>query len=455
MNVKRYLRSGALVALMAFCGMTQAAVIDVIKIGTWNVSPAVTGNTPPPGGNGPGMSLNQKFVVKINYNDDPSAVQTRRILTETFGNSGQDMSVIELTGGDNTIDIFVPMEGRDSGSPFIYTQDESTHLSFFVLEPTVNFKLNSDVSDTANIIGVEFEGDYAGADFNIIELYNTAANSNPASVNQVGQVLNCGNVGCSAPKVAIREVNGLTDAVDVKVTESTMVTYGATVPMQNQTTDLSPQSNDLGAGRSDDETFLDADWTKNGGAALTGAVQLNGVDIAVAIQNSGLTNTISTATWEVTVTEQMTDLSDAGRVLVDYANALPSSTLSATATASGYDFIYSALDADLAINLLIAGFEQLTYKVAVDGVATTLFDSLISSGSLSLTEAVLFNEFGNGLHSLGIIARDLAGAMSTASAYFTVENLSPVPVPPAFALMLTALAFLGVTGFRRRSPSAA
>jgi hypothetical protein len=37
------------------------------------------------------------------------------------------------------------------------------------------------------------------------------------------------------------------------------------------------------------------------------------------------------------------------------------------------------------------------------------------------------------------------------SADFNLDDIPPIPIPPAFALMLTALAFLGVTGFRRRS----
>ena len=167
-------------------------VLVGIKVGTWNLAPGA-GN--PTGVGGPGMATGQHFVVKISY-DDTSPVSTRNVLTELFTDSGQDMSVIELTGGSNTIGIFVPMAGLDWGAPFIYGQNEANHFPTFSAEPTVNFALGSNVSDPSNIIGVEFEGDFvAGANFNIIEMFNTAADS-VAPINEVGQILNCGDLNC-------------------------------------------------------------------------------------------------------------------------------------------------------------------------------------------------------------------------------------------------------------------
>ena len=446
MNIRQYLRSGILVALVAFSGMAQAVPVEVIKIGTWNTA---TGAGNPLGVGGPGMATGQKYVIKINY-DDTSTVETRDVVTAGFADSGQDMSVIELTGGSNTLDVFVPMEGLDTSTPFIYTQNDSNHfdLGFGTPEPTLNFVDGSDVTDTANIIGVEFEGDLVtGAGNNLIELYNAAADAT-SPINQVGQVLNFG-VG-----TAIRQVgNSLTDSEAVVNVGSDNVAFDAN--MAAQTANVAAMGNDLGAGRSDTEDFLDATWDVSGTTATS--LVRNEVAIQVELLDSGLTSTIDTATWNVDVTEQMTGISSSasGQVMVSYINDAPSSTLSATATASGYDFAYSSLDADLVVNTLIAGFEILTYSVEVDGVATTLFDSLISTGSLSLTELALFNAFGEGVHSLGIIVTDLAGAISTASADFTVGDISPVPVPPAFALMLTALGLLGVTGFRKRNSNTA
>jgi hypothetical protein len=459
MNIRQYLRSSILIALVSFVGISQAAVFELIKIGTLNGTPNPINNLPGSPDNGPGMAPGQKFVVKISY-ESTSTVLTRDVLMESLAPSGQDMFVIELNGGSNTLDIFVPMEGLDSGgTPFIYTQDESDHFFLGGNAPpiaTLNFAFDqgvsddpsmfpSFVSDTSNIIGVEFEGNFVtGAHSNIIELFNTVANATDP-INEVAQANNL------AAGLVTRETNGLADAVDVTVDDGAVTYNAASLLLSGETTNLTVQSNDLGAGRSDGETFLDSTWTESGDA-LPGTLQLNGVDIKVAIENSGLTNTTSSASWDLTLTEQMTGLGDSALVLVDYANAAPSSSLSATATASGYNFAFSSMDADLVVNALIAGFELLTFGVLVDGSATTLFDTLITNGTLSLTTAALLAEFGGGSHTLAIMVTDLAGAQSMSSANFNLDDIPPIPIPPAFALMLTALAFLGVTGrFRRRS----
>ena len=215
--------------------------------------------------------------------------------------------------------------------------------------------------------------------------------------------------------------------------------------MAAQTTNVTATGNDLGAGRSDGEDFLGSTWD------VSGTTQPDGINIAVELVNAGLTSTIDTTTWNATVDEQMTDFSGTGEVLVSYANTAPSSTLSATANPTGYDFAYTSDDVDLAVNAILAGFEQVVYSVFVDSIATSLFDDLIASGLLSLSNAELLAAFGVGSHLLEVIITDLAGATNTSSATFDVEDvISPIPVPPAFGLMLIALGFLGATGFRRR-----
>ncbi len=94
-----------------------AVIRDATFVGTWNLTPGI-GNPVDTGG--PGMSRGQKFTIKVSY-DDTSTVLTSDVLTESFTDSGQDMSVIELTGGSNTIEISIPMAGFD-GETRSYTR---------------------------------------------------------------------------------------------------------------------------------------------------------------------------------------------------------------------------------------------------------------------------------------------------------------------------------------------
>ncbi len=418
-------------SLLLVAGTSSAAQVDLIWIGTWDS----TGAGNPVGVGGPGLTSGQKYVVKISY-DDNSATATADVLTEFFTDSGQDMTTVALTGGTNTLDIFVPMEGLDSGGmPFIYNQNESDHFPAFTPDPTLNFALGSDISDTSNIVGLEFEGDFvSGGLSNIIELYNTAADAG-SPINLVSQVLNYGT------GIAATENNGLVEAVAV-VANDTTVTYSAGDLLK--TTGLAVTGNDLGANRSDGETFLDGSWS------VAGTTQANGYDIAVAIQDSGLTNTTDSTTWSVTVNEQMTGLSDAAQAVVNYANASPTANLSASTNATGYEFDLTFDDLDLVVNALIAGFEMVAAVAAmVDGAATTFFDMLLNTGSQAATNSQLLAAFGIGTHQLAVDVQDLAGAVTRAVVNFTVEDNGPppgVPVPPTLLLMLVGL---GLLGFRR------
>ena len=183
----------------------NAEVHDVSLTGTWNLPPG-SGNSA--GAGGPGMSTGDKFTIVIRY-DDASSVLPKDVFTEMLSASGQMMSVIELTGGDNTVEISVPMAGFDSGTPFVYEQTEATHTTDFQLTPTLNFPQGADVSNPDNIFGVTFDGSFAsGAGQNMIELFTTAANA-ISDVNQVAQIVNCGSADCASTSIAIRSVNGL------------------------------------------------------------------------------------------------------------------------------------------------------------------------------------------------------------------------------------------------------
>jgi hypothetical protein len=189
---------------VAFAG-ANAEVHDVSLTGTWNLPPG-SGNSA--GIGGPEMTTGDKFTIRIRY-DDESSVQARDIPTELLTASGQMMSVIELTGGDNTVEISVPMAAFDSGTPFVYGQTEATHTADFQDNPTVNFAQGADVTDPANVIGITFDGSFvSGAGQNMIEVFTTTANAT-SDINQVAQIVNCGSADCALTSIAIRSVNGL------------------------------------------------------------------------------------------------------------------------------------------------------------------------------------------------------------------------------------------------------
>ncbi|MDX1734061.1 MAG: hypothetical protein R3228_06835 [Halioglobus sp.] len=403
----------------------SAAIVSQTWVGTWDS----TGSGNPTASGGPGMTAGQKYVIRVDY-DTGSSVTTADVLDSFFAPSGQQMSTIDLTDPGNSLDIFVPMEGLDSGTPFIYTQDETDHFPAFIPAPTLNFTLGSDISDVNNIIGLEYEGDFvAGANNNIIELFNTTPGA-ATPINMVSTVLNLG----TGP--AATDTNGLAVAVPVQVA-NTSVTYSAADLVK--TTALTVQSNDLGAGRSDGETFLSSTWS------VTGATQANGVDIEVGIADSGLTNTADTTSWNVTVTEAMTDLSDSAVAAVDYSNASPTASLSAVADAVDIDFTLTRSDLDLAVNALIAGFESVVaISALVDGTLTSFFDPLLATDFMTASHAALEAAFGLGGHTLLITVQDLAGASATATVDFFVQDtgVPPVPVPAPLFLILLGLAML-------------
>jgi hypothetical protein len=396
-----------------------AATQSVIYVGGWSS----TGSGNPTGSGGPGVAVGQKFVIRIAYDDTSTTTDNVPVLTSGFTDSGNDMRTIKLDGPGNSLDIFVPMEGLDSGSPFIYIQDETDHFPAFITNPTLNFTNLSSISNPANIIGLEFEGDFAGGGFNVIELFNTSPPAPPPpaplpAINMVSQILNCGDINCLSSAIASRNINALGMAVALIIDAGPNIVYDA-ANLTKTTSSSITQSNDLGALRSDNEDFIDPVWSKTGTPAGT---NLN--DIAVGIVNSGLTMTTSTTTsWNVTMTEQMTGVANSDSIaLVSYSNVTPSGSASATPTGPGTDFTLTFGDADLAVNALIGGFEMLTVTALVDGTmdGTAFFATLISTGTQSSTNAALEAAFGTGMHTVVFTIADKAGASVTPSADFEV-----------------------------------
>jgi len=408
---------------MFFTGLASAAIInDVTYVGTWDS----VGSGNPLVDGGPGMSPGQRYVVRFSYDLSSTVTQGVDVLTSAFVPSGVTMSTINLNDAGNSLDIFVPMEGLDAGSPLIYSQNEGTHFPQFIPNPTLNFVNGSDISDVGNIIGLEFEGDFAGAGNNLIELFNTAPPGGPT--NMVAQILNLGT------GIAASDTNGLVTAVELMVDAGPDIVYNAAT-LTKTATALVSQSNDLGAARGDGEDFVDFSWSPAG--------IVTGDSIAVAIADSGLTNTTDTSSWTASAIEQMTGKADSDTLGVSYANAIPTVNASATANATGFDFTFSADDVDLAVNALIGGFELLNLTALVDGAidATAFFASLFNSGTEAYSNAELFTAFGAGPHSVLFSVVDLAGALGTTSASFDTDA-QPVPEPSVILLMLTSLLLL-------------
>ena len=419
--------------IVFFCSLSfvlsttlHAAQIDIIYVGTW--SSVGSGN--PLGSGGPGMSAGQKFVVKISY-DDLSAVNNNVPVPDSgFNPSGNFMSTIDLSAPGNSLDIFVPMEGLDGSNPFIYNQNETNHFWYGPNStiPTLNFVNGSSISNTANIIGLEFEGDFfPGAGDNLIELFNTAPPNGVTSMQ--AQVLNLGT------GIAAAANNPFTTAVNLVVDAGPDIVYNASSLIQTANASVT-QSNNLGSGRSDGEDFVDFSWSPSGTPV--------GDNNQVGIADSGLTMTTSTTTWTATGTEQMTGLSASDTTNVSYQNALPTVTASAIANTGSIDFTLNANDADLAVNSFISGFEMLSFAALLDGVsdATAFFSDLFANGIANYTNLQLFNAFGAGSHNVLFTVMDKAGATVTSTVDFVVDRVNspnPVPTPGVFTLLLVGL----------------
>ncbi len=438
-RIKASLFAGALLSGIASVTASAAIIpVEVVYVGVWDSVGA--GNFGP---GGAGISAGQKYVIALNYDALSIVSNNVAVLDGAFNPTPNLMTTIDLSAPGNSLNIYVPMAGLDtSGNPFIYEQNQSQHFYYGPNSPvpTLNFQNNTFIGDKNNIIGIEYEGDFApGAGDNFIELFNTAAPNSPV-VSMTAQVLSLGaGVASTDTDLNVSDPpQRLAEAVELMVDAGPDIVYNAASLTQTATAVIT-QSNDLGAFRTDGEDFIDVSWSPAG--------TVSGNSNQVGIAASGLTMTTSTTTWSANAAEQMTGKADSDTTNVSYANAIPTLNASAAANGNDVDFIFDANDADLAVNTLIAGFEMLSFTALVDGTidASIFFADLFSNGSFTYTMADLFAEFGSGPHNLSFFATDKAGAQATA--LFGLEitgsaNPPSIPEPSAILLMFGGLILL-------------
>ena len=240
-RIKTLIRTFAISGLALLLAQAALAVpVTVTYIGTWDSTGS--GNTST---GGPGMAAGQRYVIVITYDDAATVTTGVDVLDGFFLPSGNTMQTLDLTDAGHSIDIFVPMEGLDGLTPYIYTQNETDHFPAFIPAPTLNFIDGSPFPlNSADIIGMEFEGNFdTGGNFNIIELFNTSPGG--GTVNMVTTILNCGNAGCSAAAPAVTDTNGLSLAVGLVVDAGAAPIVYSAGALTQTTASAITQSNDL------------------------------------------------------------------------------------------------------------------------------------------------------------------------------------------------------------------
>jgi len=407
-----------LLANLAFAAApVSAAIVDLIKIGTWTGTPdgSVTQDAE--------LQTGGKYVIHTTYDTTTVNSTATQIWNTPLNTVSMNVYEANLQTPGNSFRLLVPMEGFDGGSPFIYDQDQNDHFAYPAApNPTIQFTAPG--GNPANFLGYRFSGNFEpGTNNHFIDIYSVTPDG--VTANQVTDAVRCDDPGCSTGlPLVINSVNSLVDAVDLSVDAGNNKTYSAGTT--SVTTDGSAgANNNLGAGRSDGEDFLSFAWSE-GGSPLTGSMTPDGVNIAVGIANSGLSNTTDTATWQVQMDEDLTGLSATDTMTVSYSNAgptaLPGSNLTYDAGTTSVTANGGVSDPDLAINSQIAGFESHTFSWAQGGTglpggnAASVAVAIQNSGLTNTTDSVSFD----------LTVTDLAGASDTQSITVSYNNADPV-----------------------------
>jgi len=437
----------------------SATPIDLTLIGIWSENP---GSAAP--GSGTGLEKGQKFVVNVTY--DPAVTP----ITETTVD-GFIYYTVDLAGGaalptggglipnGNSLDVLIPLEGMDVGSPFIYGQNELSHRDHLG-DPFPSPVTQLHFRDPAgtDLLGFKLETYDAGIPGNFLQMQTEVANIDPGGGDPlVPTGTGVAQMRTGSFDMIIRSLNAIVDSVPVQAEAGAALSYSA-----------------------DKEDFLTHDWTLTGSveggatnAPLVGAdvdaqrplilpsenpfvlqPPPNGTRAAenvnkmVGIINSGLTTTTDVAAWQVAVSEDLTGF-DGGTdiVLVSYDNTdVIINAAMATPVGDDLQFDLDVGDDDFAINALgLTDFEVVTYAMLLDGTSFTGLSELLATGSQFVTVAEAIALFGVGTHSLEIRAAD---RVRTVAGTFVSDTLTfeVVPEPGTGILLL-----LGLLGLQRVS----
>jgi hypothetical protein len=456
-------------------------------IGIWSENP---GNAAP--GSGTGLEKGQKFVVNVTY--DPAVSP----ITETTVNGFTYYSV-DLAGGaavpnggglvtnGSSLDVLIPLEGMDAGSPFIYSLDEFSHRDHpgdpF---PSPVTQLHFRDAAGTDVLGFKLETYDAGIPGNFLQMQTEVANIDPGDGTPVPTGTGVAQMRTGGFNMIIRSLNAIVDSVPVVAEAGGPLSYSAA--NLSRTTDGGTfenldgtwQDNDLGAGRSDKEDFLTHSWTLlgsvEGGPASSplaggnadalrplvlpsenpfvlqpppsGTRAVENVNKMVEIVDSGLKTTTDVATWQIAVSEDLTGF-DGGTdiVMVSYDNSdVVINSALATPVGDDLQFDLDVEDDDLAINALgLVDFELLTYSLLLDGNPFIGLSDLLTNGTEHVTLAQAIALFGTGMHSLEIRVADRVRSLGATYVSETI-NFDVVPEPGTGTLLL-----LGLAGLQRMS----